>query len=105
MQHSGILLFQNEFCQLEAGRSRRARYNPAVTKREFLRELERQMELPEASLNLEAPLASLEGWDSMAALLFIALADEKVGVVVSGDQVGKARTLSDLLSLLGDRLT
>ena len=41
----------------------------------------------------------------MAAVLFIALADEKLGVAVSGDQIASSKTINDLTSLLGDRLT
>ena len=48
---------------------------------------------------------AIEAWDSLAAVLFIALADEKVGVTVSGDQIARAKTLNDLLSLLGEKLT
>ncbi len=75
-----------------------------MTKGEFLRELEVQMELPSGSLNEHKRLTEIEGWDSMAAVLFIALADEKTGVAVSGDRIAKSKTVSDLLGLLGDRL-
>jgi hypothetical protein len=75
-----------------------------MTRGEFLRALESQLEMPERSLNGSEVLTDLEGWDSLAAVLFIALADEKAGVIVSGDQIGKARTLNELLALLGDRL-
>jgi acyl carrier protein len=50
-------------------------------------------------------LSEVDGWDSMAAIVFIALADEKIGVAVSGNQIGKSKTVSELLSLLGDTLT
>ena len=76
-----------------------------MTRNEFLRTLEGEMELPAGSLNEHQALADVDGWDSMAAVLFIALADQKVGVVVSGDQIARSRTLSELLSLLGDALT
>jgi acyl carrier protein len=76
-----------------------------MTRNEFLRTLEGEMELPVGSLNEHQALADVDGWDSMAAVLFIALADQKVGVVVSGDQIAKSKTLSELLSLLGDALT
>jgi acyl carrier protein len=77
----------------------------AMTKREFLRELEGQMEVPAGTLNTGQMLADVEGWDSLAAVMFIALADEKVGVTVSGNQIASARTVDELLSLLGDKLT
>lgn len=76
-----------------------------MTRGEFLRALEVQMEIPDGSLNEKKQLSEIEGWDSMAAVLFIALADEKTGVTVSGDRVIKSKTVSDLLCLLGDRLT
>jgi acyl carrier protein len=76
-----------------------------MTRHEFVRALESQMEIPEGNLNSSRVLTEVDGWDSLAAVLFIALADEKVGVIISGDQVAKAKTLDELLSLLGDRLT
>ena len=75
-----------------------------MTRGEFLRTLEGELEMPEGSLNENQALADLDGWDSMAAVLFIALADEKAGVIVSGDQIAKSKTLNELLSLLGDKL-
>ena len=40
----------------------------------------------------------------MAAVIFIALADEKAGVTVSGNQIAGAKTVDQLLDVLGDRL-
>ena len=76
-----------------------------MTKGEFLRALEGQLEIPSGTLAETNALTEVDGWDSMAALLFIALADEKVGVTVTGDQIAKSRTVGDLLSLLGNALT
>ena len=76
-----------------------------MTREDFLRNLERELELPERSLNESQALTEVDGWDSMAAVLFIALADEKMGVMISGHQVAKSRTLADLLSLLGDTVS
>jgi acyl carrier protein len=75
-----------------------------MTKQEFLRLLEGQLEVGEGSLNENQALADLEGWDSMAAVLFIALADERLGVSVVGNQIARAKTINDLLSLLGTGL-
>jgi acyl carrier protein len=76
-----------------------------MTRREFLRALEGQLEVPEGSLNENQALTDVEAWDSMASVLFIALADEQVGVAVSGRAIAESQTVNDLLSLLGDRLT
>lgn len=75
-----------------------------MTRSEFLRALERQMEVAEGTLKEDQFLSQTEGWDSMAAVLFIALADEKLGAVVSGNQIAQAKTVRDLLVLTGDRL-
>ena len=76
-----------------------------MTRQAFLHELEEQLELPSGSLREEDKLSDLESWDSMAAVLFIALADEKAGVTLSGSQIAGSKTVGDLLSLLSGRLT
>lgn len=76
-----------------------------MTRSEFLRALEHELALDNGTLNENQALSSLESWDSMAAIQFIALADERIGVAVSGDQIAKSKTINELLSLLGNRLT
>ena len=77
-----------------------------MTKTEFLRELEGQLEISEGGLNNEDQmLATLSGWDSMAAVIFIALADEKLGVLLPDNQIASAKSVGDLMALLGGRLT
>ncbi len=75
-----------------------------MTRHEFLRTLEEQLEVPEGTLNQDVPLADIAEWDSLAAVLFIALADEKMGVTISGKQIAAAKTFDDLMALLGDKL-
>jgi acyl carrier protein len=75
-----------------------------MTRREFLRALEGQLELLEGSLNGNQALTDIEGWDSLAAVMFIALADEKLGVTISGNQIANSKTMDELLSLLGEKL-
>jgi len=76
-----------------------------MTRREFLRALEEQLEMAPGSLNEHQALSETEGWDSMAAVLFIAVADERLGVAITGNQIARAKTLHDLLLLVDDRLT
>lgn len=75
-----------------------------MTKREFRRLLEDRLEIPEGSLRDDQTLAEIESWDSMAAVLFIALADEKLGLTIAANDIAKSKTINDLLLLLGDRL-
>ena len=76
-----------------------------MTRREFVRDLERQLEMPEGTLDGNPRLNEIGGWDSLAVVLFIAMANEKAGVILSGDDVGNSKTLDDLLALLGSQLT
>jgi acyl carrier protein len=43
------------------------------------------------------------GWDSMAVVGFIALADDRFGVVVDARRLAKCVTVQDLADLLGDK--
>jgi hypothetical protein len=75
-----------------------------MTRNDFLRILEYEMEVPEGSLHENDAIADLSVWDSMTGVIFIALADEKLGVIVSGAQIARSKTINDLMSLLSDRL-
>jgi acyl carrier protein len=45
-------------------------------------------------------LADIPGWDSVAAIRFVALVHEKFGVVIAGVVLEKAKTVGDLLKLM-----
>jgi acyl carrier protein len=63
------------------------------------------MELASGSLREDQALSDVEGWDSMAAVQFIALADSAAGASVSAADIAKAKTVGQLLGLLGDKLS
>ena len=75
-----------------------------MTKSEFLRALEEALEVPAGSISGSETLAELGCWDSMAALTFLSLADQKLEVTITGSQLQNCKTVSDLLGLLGDKL-
>jgi acyl carrier protein len=63
-----------------------------------------------AELNLEPKdltgdeeLAGLDGWDSMAAIQFIAMADSLYAARVSADDLANCRTVNDLVALCTGR--
>ncbi|MBB5417197.1 acyl carrier protein [Paraburkholderia atlantica] len=49
----------------------------------------------------ETELSSLEEWDSLAALGVIVMFDTEFGKVISGDDLKKCATITDLYKLLG----
>jgi len=75
-----------------------------MTKTEFYSELESMLELEAGTLKGTESLSELEGWDSMAVLSFIALADSKLGVVASPAALASCRTVPDLVNLFPGRI-
>jgi acyl carrier protein len=71
---------------------------------EFLRIYEEALELEPGTISGTEALTELGWWDSMAALVFMSLADEKLGVVISGADLGKCASVPDLLALFGDKI-
>ncbi|MCW2247883.1 acyl carrier protein [Azospirillum fermentarium] len=68
---------------------------------EFLLALDEMLELDPGTLTGAEALEDLENWDSLAVISFIALVDEKLGLVVEGEKLVKAKTVADLLTLAG----
>jgi acyl carrier protein len=75
-----------------------------MKKSDFLRAFEEALELDAGTISGKETFQEVEWWDSMAALVFISLADEKTGVMVTGAQLQQCRGVPDLLGLLGDKL-
>lgn len=69
------------------------------TSQQFNSDLEEMLELEPGALKGNEPLDSLN-WDSMAVVMFIALADSDYGIEVSANDVSAARTVADLHSIL-----
>jgi acyl carrier protein len=61
---------------------------------------EEVLEVPGGTLNGSEKLDSLEGWDSMAVLGLIALADERFGVALSSKRLLSCVTVDDVALLL-----
>lgn len=76
-----------------------------MKKSDFLRAFEEALELDPNSIAGSELLTDVEWWDSMAALVFISIADEKLNATVTGAQLQQCRSIADLLGLLGDKLS
>lgn len=72
-----------------------------MDRKDFLLALDEALELDPGTLTGEETLESLESWDSLAVISFIALVDETMGVVVEGEKLAQAKTVADLLALVG----
>jgi acyl carrier protein len=69
----------------------------------FLRNLEELLHLPGGSLKGEEQLRSLEAWDSMAIVEFMAMVDEKYSVTLSPAQFRRCSRTADLFALLSEQ--
>lgn len=72
-----------------------------MDRKDFLLALDEMLELDAGTLTGAEELESLDNWDSLAVISFIALVDEKLNLVVEGEKLAKAKTVDDLLALAG----
>lgn len=62
--------------------------------------IENCMDLEEGSLKPEDSVADYEEWDSLTILSVIAAVDEKYHKVITGEELKKVRTVSDIMRLM-----
>jgi acyl carrier protein len=68
---------------------------------ELINEIETTLEIAPGTLKKDTPLEDLSQWDSMARLMFIAMVEEKFGLVVEGKDLAKCVSVGDLVDLVG----
>jgi acyl carrier protein len=90
------------FDPLESARglSGKACYSGGMSRQEFLAVMDELMEMPPGSLKGPELIDEMEGWNSIAMVGFIALADEHFGYIVSPRNFASCRTVDDLLNLI-----
>jgi acyl carrier protein len=71
-----------------------------VKKNEFLRLMEEAVEADAGTITCDDAIESIEGWDSVAIISFIAMVDEKFGVTISPKKIEDAKYVSDLMTLI-----
>jgi len=67
---------------------------------ELLHLVEEAVEADENVLSGSEDLETLDGWDSMAVLSFLALVDERYGVTLPPKKLEDCRIVDDLISLI-----
>jgi acyl carrier protein len=73
---------------------------PALNPPEFYRNLEEVLYLQPGTLKGGEALADLDVWDSVDVMAFIAMADEKYGVIIPEKRIPKTATVEDLAGLI-----
>ena len=75
-----------------------------MTRNEFFGLVEDACRTEKGILTEDTPLASVEGWDSMAVIGLIAAVDEHLDLVLAASDLLAAETTGDLVDLVCDRL-
>jgi acyl carrier protein len=74
-----------------------------MNKKAFLNLIDELLELDEGTVAGDEELEE-RGWNSLAAVGFIAMADEQFGVIVAPAKLAHCRTANQLAELLGDKV-
>ena len=69
-----------------------------MNRQQFLEEIEHIVMISKGRLTADSMLDEIN-WDSMAALEFQSMAEEKLGVQVDPTEIGTCRTVGDLCKL------
>jgi acyl carrier protein len=75
-----------------------------MTRKEFIAEIALLMEIDAGILTEETRLKDMEGWDSLAAVGFIAMVDEKLGYIPPPKMIAESQTIGDLVQIAVARL-
>jgi len=67
---------------------------------EFYSKLDEILDLPAGTLKGAEALEELEGWDSVAVITFIAMADSEFGAILPPKEIAVCRSVGDLADLV-----
>ena len=71
-----------------------------MSEKEKIELLEEIMDLDEGTLKIDDELANYEEWDSLTALTFISVMDERFGKTISGDDIVEFGKVSDAIAVM-----
>jgi len=71
-----------------------------MDEKKFLADMEELLEVDANTLELPVELTSLEQWDSLAFVSFLAMADSKYGAKVAPSGLRACKTIGDLMKLV-----
>ena len=76
-----------------------------MNKQEFFHKLEEIIAAPSGSILGNESLKDLPGWDSMASVAFIAMADETMAETVSASRLAYCKSVVDLVALFPGKIS
>ena len=76
----------------------------AIKKADFLCMIDKLLATPPGTVKGPEILADFESWDSLAAIGFVALLDDKLGITLPSGKMEHCQTVSDLVALVGNQV-
>ena len=76
-----------------------------MTRAEFYANLDDILELPIGTITGDEQLATLQTWDSLAVVSYIAMCNGLFGVILPGERVKATKSVADLVALVAPHLT
>ena len=77
--------------------------HPKMNEPEFIATMEELLETDPGSIGLATQLCSLQQWDSLAFVSFLAMAHSKYGVPVAPTELRQCKSIADLMKLVEKR--
>lgn len=74
-----------------------------MNEQEFIASMEELLEIDPGSISLTTQLDSLQEWDSLAFVSFLAMADSKYGVRITPTELHESKSVADLMKLVEKR--
>lgn len=71
-----------------------------MNEKTFLTNIEELLEVDTGSLKVTVELTSIEQWDSLAFVSFLAMADSKYGIKVAPSELRQCKSVGDLMKLV-----
>ena len=71
-----------------------------MKKEDFYLRLQEDLEL-DAPIDADTNIANMEEWDSMAAMVLIALVNEEFSVALNSDDIEKITTANSIVEIIG----
>jgi len=76
----------------------------AIKKADFLCMIDKLLSSAPGTVKGPEMLADFEAWDSLAAISFVALLDDKLGITLPAGKMEHCATVADLVALAGVHL-
>ena len=75
-----------------------------MKREQFHNKLDELMELEAGTISDGAELSGLIKWDSLALMGFIAMMDQRFGLIIPAARIAECKTVGDLADLAGDHI-